>query len=53
MTNDPNTFYAIANKDNQLLSPHEWDPDGLMKVVEKKSYMLDTKKDAEGNYSET
>ena len=46
MTNDPNTFYAIANRDNKLLTSHK---DNLKWVDESDSEILyvDTKKDAE------
>ena len=47
MTNDPNTFYAIANKDNQLLSPHEWDPRWVDESSGEEILYIDTKKDAE------
>ena len=26
MTNDPNTFYAIANRENKLLTPYDNNP---------------------------
>ena len=44
MTNDPNTFYAIANKDNQLLSPHEWDPRWVDESSGEEILYVDTKK---------
>ena len=46
MTNDPNTFYAIANRDNKLLTSHKDNPKWVDESDSEILY-VDTKKDAE------
>ena len=46
MTNDPNPFYAIANRENKLLTSHKDNPKCLDESDSEILY-VDTKKDAE------
>ena len=46
MTNDPNTFYSIANRDNKLLTSHKDNPKWVDESDSEILY-VDTKKDAE------
>ena len=47
MTNDPNPFYAIANRKNELLSPHDSNPYWVNPEEEQVILYVETKKDAE------
>ena len=47
MTNDPTPFYAIANRENKLLTSHEIILIGLMSVDGEEILYVDTKKHAE------
>ena len=46
MTNDPNPFYAIANRKNELLTSHNDNPKWVDESDSEILY-VDTKKDAE------
>ena len=46
MTNDPNPFYAIANRKNELLTSHKDNPK-FVDESDSEILYVDTKKDAE------
>ena len=50
MTNDPNTFYAIANRENKLLTPYDNNPYWVDESSGEEILYVEKKRTRRGNH---